>query len=59
MANSFSEKTALITGGSSGIVLALAKQLFAEGANVWLMARNEERLLAAQSAIEALRVNQA
>jgi len=37
-------KTALITGGSSGIGLALAKKLAAAGANVFILARRPELL---------------
>lgn len=37
-------KNAIITGGSAGIGLACAKALFAEGANVMMVARNQERL---------------
>ncbi len=49
--NSFKGKLALITGGSSGIGLALAQQLAREGANVWILARRKEPL---QSAYQAL-----
>jgi len=41
---SFKGKTALITGGSSGIGLALARALATQGANVWLLARDSKRL---------------
>lgn len=37
-------KTAVVTGGTSGIGLAVVKKLLAEGANVAFCARNEERL---------------
>jgi 3-dehydrosphinganine reductase len=40
-------RLALITGGSSGIGFALAKQLAAAGARVWILARDEGRLKAA------------
>jgi 3-dehydrosphinganine reductase len=40
----FYGKKALITGGSSGIGLALARQLTARGASVWLAARDRARL---------------
>jgi 3-dehydrosphinganine reductase len=42
--SSFQGRLALITGGSSGIGLALARLLAQEGANVWLMARRKEAL---------------
>lgn len=42
--NNFSSKVALITGGSSGIGFALARQLVAQGADVWILARNVDRL---------------
>jgi NAD(P)-dependent dehydrogenase (short-subunit alcohol dehydrogenase family) len=41
-------KTAVVTGGSSGIGLAVVRKLLAEGANVAFCARNEERLAAVQ-----------
>jgi len=40
----FYGKKALITGGSSGIGLALARQLVARGANLWLAARDRSKL---------------
>jgi 3-dehydrosphinganine reductase len=51
---SFENKTAVITGGSSGIGLALARQLTAQGAHVWLMARDAARLEAAASEIKSI-----
>ena len=40
----FEGKTALITGGSSGIGLALAQMLAQQGAHIWLLARDPNRL---------------
>lgn len=37
-------KTAIVTGASAGIGLACAKELYREGVNVVMVARNEERL---------------
>ena len=42
----------LITGGSSGIGLALAEQLFAQGASVVILARDQMRLDTAVAQIE-------
>ncbi|WP_299026232.1 SDR family oxidoreductase [uncultured Thermanaerothrix sp.] len=42
--NTFKNCLALITGGSSGIGLALARQLLTEGARIALLARNLEKL---------------
>lgn len=48
----FEHRHFVITGGSSGLGLALAQRLVREGARVTLVARNEQRLLAA---LETLR----
>ena len=46
-ANSYQGRLVLITGGSQGIGLALARLLAEEGANVWLLARHADALEAA------------
>jgi 3-dehydrosphinganine reductase len=48
----FSGKVALVTGGSSGIGLATARELSRKGAHVWLVARGEERLRSALAEVE-------
>lgn len=52
----FGKKT-LVTGGSSGIGLALARQLVARGASVWLVARNETKLEATRKELQAATVD--
>ena len=44
-------KTVLITGGTDGLGLALATKLASEGAAVAVCGRDEERLLAAEAAV--------
>jgi len=44
-------KTVLVTGGSSGIGLAIAKRYLAEGAEVLITGRNAQKLLVAREAI--------
>ena len=53
----FEAKLALITGGSSGIGLELAKQLVEAGASVILMARSQDRLTAAKESLTPLRTS--
>lgn len=48
----FNDKVVLITGGSSGIGLALANELVGKGAILWLLARNIEKLEAAQAQLQ-------
>jgi len=51
----YHNQLALITGGSSGIGLALAKKMATRGANVYILARRSELLLAAKTQIEGAR----
>jgi 3-dehydrosphinganine reductase len=46
-------KVVLVTGGSSGIGLAAAKQMAAGGAHVWLTARHQDRLELALKEVQA------
>jgi len=57
MDNYFQNKRVLITGGSSGIGLAIARQLAASGAHVWILARRPELLSKAAQEIEQRRVS--
>ena len=49
---SLSGKTALVTGGSRGIGLAVAKGLAGHGADIAIIARDKGRLKAAKEQIE-------
>ena len=51
--DSYQGRLALITGGSSGMGLALAQLLAEEGANVWLVARHSDALEAACRSLHA------
>lgn len=48
----FNNKTAIITGGSSGIGKEVAKQLFEQGANIIINGRNESKLQEAINEID-------
>lgn len=48
----FEGKVALITGGGTGIGLALAKQLTAQNARVWITGRREDALTAARLEVQ-------
>lgn len=50
-------KITLVTGGSSGIGLAIARLLAQQGAQVWIVARRKENLDSALKEIEAARLN--
>lgn len=54
---SFENRLVLITGGSSGIGLELAKNLAGRGAHVWIMARRTQLLQSALAEIEKKRVS--
>lgn len=56
MAFVFSGKTAVITGGSSGIGLETAKKLAAKGVNLWLLARRAEVLAEAKQIVSGCRL---
>ncbi|MGA1827488.1 SDR family NAD(P)-dependent oxidoreductase, partial [Microbacterium sp.] len=47
----FSDRVALITGGSRGIGFAIARRLVAEGASVVITGRRQESLDAAVAAL--------
>ena len=53
----YQNKTALITGGSSGIGLALASRLLEFGASVTLLARNQQKLDNAKSSLLSVNEN--
>lgn len=54
--NIYDGKQVLITGGSSGIGLALAKNLASKGANIWILARRPDQLEVACQQIEQARL---
>jgi 3-dehydrosphinganine reductase len=53
----FLKKNVLVTGGSSGIGLAIAKNLVSNGANIWILARRPDQLEIARQEIEGLRMD--
>lgn len=53
----FKDRCVLITGGSSGIGLAIAKNLAKEGAHLMLLARNEARLKSAEATLAAEKID--
>ncbi|HSR21610.1 MAG TPA: SDR family oxidoreductase [Anaerolineales bacterium] len=53
----FAGRLVLITGGSSGIGLALARQLSDDGARVWILARRHEPLERALSSLASVNGN--
>jgi len=53
----FYRKIALVTGGSSGIGLAIARLLAQQGAHVWVLARNAEKLATALESIKEARLD--
>src|SRR5581483_3276761 len=52
MSSSLSGKVAIVTGGSRGIGLAIARGLAGQGAHVAITGRNEAQLSAARAALE-------
>jgi NAD(P)-dependent dehydrogenase (short-subunit alcohol dehydrogenase family) len=54
--NLFTGKTALVTGGSSGIGLAIARALAGRGSHIWLAARDIHKLKNAVELVLAERV---
>lgn len=57
MADRLKNQKVVITGGSDGIGLAIASAFAAEGADLWLIARNAEKLEATSESLKANRVN--
>jgi NAD(P)-dependent dehydrogenase (short-subunit alcohol dehydrogenase family) len=53
-ASSLAGKHAVVTGGSRGIGLAIARRFAAEGASVTLLGRHQETLEAARDGLSAL-----
>ena len=55
--NNFQGKNLLITGGSSGIGLALAKKFSSMGANIRIVARNKEQLIQSLTEISTHKIS--
>jgi len=55
--NVYAGKSALVTGGSSGIGFAIAKQLVEAGANVTILARRLNLLTESAQILESSRVS--
>lgn len=55
--HSFANQIALVTGGSSGIGLEIARQLSSQGAHVWLVARQAARLAEALNIISSVKIS--
>ena len=53
MSGRLNEMKAVITGGSEGLGLAMAAAFVAEGAEVWLVARNQNTLAAVAEGLSA------
>ena len=51
--NRFKGKVTIVSGGSKGIGLACAKQMAVEGARLFLVASNPERLASAAESLNA------
>lgn len=54
MGNGFANQTAVVTGASSGLGLAVARAFLQQGAFVYLLARDRERLEAAAADLRAI-----
>ncbi len=50
----FRDKVAIVTGGGSGIGLAIAEELLSLGAKVMIASRNEQKVKTAAAQLESL-----
>ena len=57
MSGRLQNRKAVITGGSDGLGLAIAAAFGAEGADLWLIARNAEKLAAVAESLKASGIN--